>query len=237
MRNRLPGECSIGGMGVANEGGRAVSGSVRPPQQERSRRTLERILGAARALLRETPFEELSISAIAERAGVSVGTFYTRFSSKERLVVHLMGEDFLEEVTTEAREVLADDRWSSGTIREIIHAYLSMAAMGFRRHRAVLRPVALLSRKTGDEELKAIVRRFNREVHGRLRSLLLARAERIRHPRPEVAVDTGLMWASAALREAILFGQPVSDLAVLSDDELVEELTRGYVAYLGVDVS
>ena len=45
-----------------------------------------RILDATEELLTEQLFESLTISAIARRAGVAVGTIYTRFENKEALL-------------------------------------------------------------------------------------------------------------------------------------------------------
>jgi len=60
------------------------------PKQSRSERTLNRILVASEALLARGDFESVSMQAIAERAGVSVGTLYNRFPSKEALLEYLL---------------------------------------------------------------------------------------------------------------------------------------------------
>jgi len=52
---------------------------VRPPQQERTRRSLGLMLDAAEALVVEKGFDESAIAEIARRAGGSVGGFYRRF--------------------------------------------------------------------------------------------------------------------------------------------------------------
>ena len=56
------------------------------PVQPRAFRTLERILAATEELLEERLFEQVAIADIAERAGVSVGTIYTRFADKSALL-------------------------------------------------------------------------------------------------------------------------------------------------------
>ena len=59
---------------------------VRPPQQERSQRTLERLLDAAEAIILEQGVEAANVAAVAKRAKSSVGAFYARFQDKETLV-------------------------------------------------------------------------------------------------------------------------------------------------------
>ena len=58
----------------------------RPPQQARSRETLSRILAAAEAELVARGADEVTIGAVARRAGVSVGAVYRRFEGKEQLL-------------------------------------------------------------------------------------------------------------------------------------------------------
>ncbi|MFZ0269180.1 TetR/AcrR family transcriptional regulator [Caulobacter sp.] len=52
--------------------------------------TRERVLEAAQDLFNETGYEETTIRAIAERAGVSVGSVFTTFASKAEVLSHVM---------------------------------------------------------------------------------------------------------------------------------------------------
>ena len=56
------------------------------PQQARSQQKLDRILAAAREVVSEQGFELATINEITARAGVAVGTFYTRFENKDALL-------------------------------------------------------------------------------------------------------------------------------------------------------
>ena len=66
----------------------------RPPQQTRSRETLDRILDAAERVLDEKSFTEATLAEIMERAGVTVGAFYRRFPDKDALL-HLLDEQYV----------------------------------------------------------------------------------------------------------------------------------------------
>ncbi len=59
------------------------------PKQDRSHSMVERILGAARELLADDSTKGLTTSAIAERAGLSVGSLYQYFPNKEAIVLEL----------------------------------------------------------------------------------------------------------------------------------------------------
>ncbi len=59
---------------------------------------------------------------------------------------------------------------------------------------------------TPDAAFRERVKRLNATLHGTLRARLLERVDEIKHPHPRRAIDMGLLMASAALREVILFG-------------------------------
>ncbi|MBE8591560.1 TetR/AcrR family transcriptional regulator [Pseudomonas sp. MAFF 301449] len=66
--------------------------SVKPrklPAQARSRATVEAIVQAATYILTKVGWEGLTTNAIAERAGVNIGSLYQFFPNKEAVIVEL----------------------------------------------------------------------------------------------------------------------------------------------------
>jgi AcrR family transcriptional regulator len=61
----------------------------RPPQQERSERTLAAILDVASSLFAEVGFEATTMTAIAARTGTSIGGLYHYFPDKTSIVLAL----------------------------------------------------------------------------------------------------------------------------------------------------
>ena len=59
------------------------------------------IVAAVRELLEETPFADLSVSTISDRAGVARSGFYFYFDSKYAVLAQILGEatEELEELT------------------------------------------------------------------------------------------------------------------------------------------
>lgn len=55
-------------------------------QQQKSRETKEKIFNAAKRILQKGGYEELSIKNICEEAGVSNGSFYHHFKTKDDLL-------------------------------------------------------------------------------------------------------------------------------------------------------
>lgn len=69
---------------------------LREPRQDRSRRTLKRILEAGLYLLEHEGPDALTVTEITKRARTSVGSFYARFNGKDGLLRY-MGERSLNE--------------------------------------------------------------------------------------------------------------------------------------------
>jgi len=80
---------------------------VRTPRQDRSRRTLRRIVEAGFALLESEGPEALTVTGIMRRARTSVGSFYARFQGKDDLLRYL-GERALEESLSRWDEAKAE---------------------------------------------------------------------------------------------------------------------------------
>lgn len=60
------------------------------PQQSRSLKTQQSFVDAGWEILRTQPWESVSITAIAKKAGRSVGVFYQRFGSKDDFLTVLL---------------------------------------------------------------------------------------------------------------------------------------------------
>jgi AcrR family transcriptional regulator len=97
----------------------------RRPRQERSLMTVDAILEAARTLLARDGFDATSTTRIAEAAGVSVGSLYEYFTSKDALVAKLIKRhcDYLFEQYAQAFKAVEGqgiervvDAWVDSTV-------------------------------------------------------------------------------------------------------------------------
>ena len=202
--------------------------TAREPRQARTHRVLERIVGATRELLQEGQFDSVTVADIARRAGVSVGTVYQRFASKEHLLVHV-ARDVISSLAAQAQRELAAP--AADTIQGIALQYFTVGERVFRTQRALLAPLATIVRTTRDAALRTVIGGFNEAVHQMLRERVLAHRAKIRHSDPEAAVNFAILVGSSALREIVLFGEPVSRLTQRRVDA-VNEIARSFAAYL-----
>lgn len=204
---------------------------IRPPQQARSRKTLDRILDAAEALLAEKGFDDTPVSEIVRRAGSSVGAFYTRFDDKNALL-HALYDRYLEQATATADDALDPARWEGSRIPEVLGAVVGFLVEIYREQNGLIR--AFVTRNRVDPSFQARRERLSHYVSERLAALLLARRDEIRHADPERAAAFGLTLVFSTLDGVMLFGEMRSGKLSLTDDDLAGELTRAYLAYLGI---
>jgi AcrR family transcriptional regulator len=84
-----------------------------------------RVLQAACEIFNEQPFGSARMSAIAQRAGLAVGTVYLYFPSKEALV-HGIVDDFVERMTAHIAPYFDDENFEQ-MIASVIHQALVFA--------------------------------------------------------------------------------------------------------------
>jgi len=206
-------------------------GAMIEPRQARSRETLDRILDAAEALVAEKGFEDATVADIVRRADSSVGAFYTRFRDKEGLLYALY-ERYLEQATATADDALDPARWGDTALPEMLGAVVGFLVSIYREQAGLIRAFVLRNRT--DASFRARQERLSHYVAEKLAAVLLAHRDAIAHPDPERAVGFGLSMVFATIEDAVLFGETRSRALAMSDDDLAAELTRAYLAYLGV---
>lgn len=206
---------------------------VRPPQQARSQETLARILDAAEVLVAEKGFDDTPISEIVKHAGSSVGAFYTRFPDKDALL-HALYDRYFEQAMATADHALDRTRWQGAATTELVSSVFAFLVVVYREHCGLIR--AFVLRNYSDPEFQARRARLSHKVSEQLCALLLERESEICHPDPKRAAAFGLTLVFSTLDSTMLFGEMRCGELAISDDDLASELTRAYLAYLGLEV-
>lgn len=101
-----------------------------PPQQARSRASLEKVLAAAEHVLGRHGHEEFTIGAVAGQAGLSVGAIYRRFDGKDQLL-YAVKDRLLGRLEASVAEAL---RESAPDVREVVGAFTRALADTFAAH-------------------------------------------------------------------------------------------------------
>jgi AcrR family transcriptional regulator len=206
-----------------------VSGpGVRPALQQRSRDSQERVLKAAEQLLAEKGYEGFTMTEVARRAKISVGSVYGRFEGRESLI-YAVHARMNARLSAPADDALA----GAPDLASALAAAVRQFAAAMYRERDLLRvfmlrgPVDEVIRTSGSESSQAAARLFEQAV--------LAYRDEIRHPRPELAVDVAYRIVYDVLARQVMYGPTFESSKQIAWDELVAELTAAALDYLRGD--
>jgi AcrR family transcriptional regulator len=207
---------------------------VKPPQQARSKKTLEKVLDAAEDVIKERGVAGLTVSEVVRRAGSSVGAFYARFADKEGLLATLHERNCAEALAT-AELALDPARWQSADIASILEEVVKFTAAQTReRLGLVLAFVALAATDVSYARRRAILQQ---KIGALLGALLLARSDEISHPDPRLAGDIAVRMVLGTLESDALERRQSSTESARADEILAHEVARAIGAFIGAPMS
>lgn len=192
--------------------------------QARSRATVDALVEATARILVRDGFEKASTNRIAEIAGVSVGSLYQYFPSKEALVAAVI-ERHNEEIMGIVRAALTEvaDLPIETAVRKLVTVAIEAHRINPKLHRVLAEQIP----RTG--QLKD-VEAFNREVQALVRTYLESRRKEMRKVDLDVATFICVSTIESVAHNMVLNGaEMLSEKAV---KVLVDETTRMVVGYL-----
>jgi AcrR family transcriptional regulator len=188
------------------------------PRQSRSRASYEAVLTAAAQILERDGIAGLNTNAVAERAGVSVGTLYQYFPGKEAIAAELVRRikaQLLDDLT--GALIAAQAR----SLREAAQIVLSAS---IRHHARAPELSRELERIEEDLPLDDEVAAITDKVHAGLIGLLAEHAL----PAPEVVARDLTAMSRGMVHAALFAGE--TDLA-----QIERRLLPAILGYLGLD--
>ncbi|WP_413289988.1 TetR/AcrR family transcriptional regulator [Bdellovibrio sp. HCB337] len=131
------------------------------PKQERSRQTYQVILQGAMRVIRRDGLQKLSTNKVADESGVSIGSLYQYFPSKQAILAALIDQVFEFELQRmkEAFESLSPKIGARQVIKHICTVYFNIEGEDLIYRRALINSVAAVEKTP--EAL-----RFHRAVGG-----------------------------------------------------------------------
>ena len=201
---------------------RPLTSPRKEPRQERARATVDAILAATARILVKEGYDKASTNRIAETAGVSVGSLYQYFPSKEALVAAL-----LEQHSAEMMAYLQAKAMSSGplaplrdVVRDVVEAMVDAHRVNPKLHRVLMEQVPRIGALKRMSELDDIALAM-------IRSYLELRKAEIRPKNLKLVA-----FLLTSIVEAITHGAVLMHPEYLVDAELVDETTDVIVRYL-----
>jgi AcrR family transcriptional regulator len=192
------------------------------PRQARSREMVEVILQAAARVLVKVGFERTTTNRVAEAAGVSVGSLYQYFPSKEALVAALIGRH-----VDAMRGLVLDglDRVRALPLRPAARVMIELVAQAHAVDPALHRVLMEQVPRTGR---LGMVTEFEGELHRLVVAWLTSHRDELRVR----DLDLAAFLASATV-EAITHFTVLYQPERLRDPAFLDEATDLVVRYLG----
>jgi AcrR family transcriptional regulator len=191
--------------------------------QERSRATVDALVEATARILVREGFDKASTNRIAEVAGVSVGSLYQYFPSKEALVAAVI-ERHRQEIMQVVRGELAEaaNQPMEQGVRTLVAVAVKAHRVDPKLHRVLAEQIPRVGRLEKAET-------FNRENYALFRAYLESHRDEIRAADLELAAFICVTAIEAVTHNAVLDHKMVSEEAM---DALIDEATRLVLGYL-----
>jgi AcrR family transcriptional regulator len=209
----------------------ATARRVSPPVQERSARTLERIVEATEDLLRTKSFESVTVRDIVQRAKCPIASFYARFKSKDDLLPHLY-ERYNARVGPSINAKIAAIDVGDIDLRKAVELCVDLIVDSYSGDKWLMREVALFARRNPGA-IDADTRKQRTGMHAHAASFFARFARDIEHKDAVRAAEVGIFLIAAVARESILFGQaPHASATALSAKALRATLIHTLYSFL-----
>ena len=192
--------------------------------QKRSRATVDALIEATAHILVKEGFDKASTNRIAEEAGVSIGSLYQYFPSKEALVGAVM-DRHQQELLQVVRGVLPQV-----AALPMQQALRKLVSLGIEAHRVDPRLHRVLAEQIPRTGRLRNIEGFNRENYALFRTWLEGRREEIRAVDLDVAAFVCVTSIEAVTHRAVLHhSETFAEDAI---EVLIDEATRLVVRYL-----
>lgn len=206
------------------------AGCATPPRQRRGHRRQQALIDAGLLLTQTRDWDDVTIADIAAAIDCSVGTFYTRFHTKDAYFDALLSL-MVDAMLQRAKAFHSAPERRDESASELVAGWVGMAVESFRAHRGLYATALLNLRRLAPEARAAspLLR-----LRDRGNALFLSAMKR--HPG----------WSGAAARADLLYAQQIQRGALLNaaltdggplhldDAEFAVQLTRLLCGFLGI---
>ena len=192
----------------------------RRPCQSRSIMTVDAILEAAAILFARDGFDRVSTTRIADIAGVSIGSFYDYFPSKDALVAKLLKRQGDEMVARVEKSLISTEgQCLERVIDDLINVAYETYARDAKLHRVLLEQMGRVSKPHH-------IRRVSFALADLLEKALVSCGKEVSRPNVQLAAFLVESVVETLIQRLIQYG------TVVGEDEFCLELKVMVVRYL-----
>lgn len=195
------------------------------PLQARAQRTVDVVLRAAAQVFARRGYAGATTNHIAERAGVSIGSLYEYFPSKDAILVALMEAHMHEGEAVLARaaaEIAGRELSLPDTIRHLVKAMVELHGQDRDLHRVLFEEAPL------PRQLRAVLTAMEARITDRVELLLRSRPE-VTVADPTLAAAVVVKTVEALTHNLVVHGERERHYDL---DVYVEEIVRLVASYL-----
>ena len=193
------------------------------PRQHRSKATVDSILEATARVLKKDGFDGLTTNAVAEAAGVSIGSLYQYFPNKEALVAAMVETHLDARNATTVGEL---QRVAMLPLAQAVRAMIELTIENYRKDPELKRVLIEQVPRVGR---MAKVAALHAGMHQLITALFTARRSELAVRDPDMAAFMVMSTIEAICQRAALF-----EPARLRDPTLIDEATLLVTRYLGL---
>ena len=204
---------------------------VRKPAQE----TLEKLLVAAEEQLREQELDAFTVQNVLQRAGLSVGAFYSRFPDKTA-ILHEVQERVHTRIDGLIQADLAAKQGSCRSLEEAVDESFGILIRHVFSERELFRAFMMLS--VFDQHMRQKGEQMNWDRQRAVAKFLEPHFDEIGHDDPHHAIDSAYAIYSSSIRGRLVlhYGLPKSKTQFgVTDDELCRDLKKALAQFLAGD--
>lgn len=206
-----------------------------PPVQERSRKSLQRMLDSAEFILARYGLKGATLPRIAAHAKVSPANVYRRFRDKDALMAAVF-ERLTKRSSAESSAAVDPEAVRQFGLEQFSSNIIAGMIRNFRADAGLSRAALQYSEQHWNADFVRNARDSEARSFQQMVGTFMIWRDQIKHPQPELAIRFAFVMIALALRELILFNRAHLFEAILPIDErlLERELTRMFLQYLSV---